>query len=89
MTPNAYGILSGTSKLTDGKTKLAEGPWGLIMMDYIGSATNSQNLTNLIMLNNFSFSLKQKDDVNPAAEMRVELSDEKISPELNILVNWD
>ena len=89
LTPYVYGILSGTSTLSDGKTKLAEGPWGLIMMDYIGSATNSQNLTNLIMLNNFSFSLKQKDDVNPAAEMRVELSDEKISPELNILVNWD
>ena len=88
LTPYVYGILSGSSKLSDG-TKLAEGPWGLVMMDYIGSATNSQNLTNLIMLNNFSFSLNQKQDINPAAEMRVELSDEKISPELNILVNWD
>ena len=88
LTPYVYGILSGSSKLSDG-TKLAEGPWGLVMMDYIGTATSSQNLTNLIMLNNFSFSLNQKQDVNPAAEMRVELSDEKISPELNILVNWD
>ena len=89
LTPYVYGILSGSSKLSDDKTYLAEGPWGLVMMDYIGSATNSQNLTNLIMLNNFSFSLKQKEDVNPAAEKRVEFSDEKISPELNILVNWD
>ena len=89
LTPYVYGILSGSSKLSDDKTYLAEGPWGLVMMDYIGSATNSQNLTNLIMLNNFSFSLKQKDDTNLAPEKRVELSDEKISPELNILVNWD
>ena len=89
LTPYVYGILSGSSKLSDDKTYIAEGPWGLVMMDYIGTATSSQNLTNLIMLNNFSFSLKQKEDVNPAAEKRVELSDEKISPELNILVNWD
>ena len=90
LTPYVYGVLSGDSTLSDGKTKLAEGPWGLVMMDYIGTATNSKELVNLIVKNNFAgFELAEKQNENKAKTAKVPLSDEKISPELDILVNWD
>lgn len=61
-----YGILNG-GEMSD-KTKLSEGPWGLVMMDYIGAnpkATKenpdmSTELVHLIMMNNFKFPLKTK-----------------------------
>lgn len=63
-----YGILNG-GEMSD-KTKLSEGPWGLVMMDYIGAnpkATTenpdmSTELVHLIMMNNFKFPLKTASD---------------------------
>ena len=63
-----YGILNG-GEMSD-KTKLSEGPWGLVMMDYIGAnpkATKenpdmSTELVHLIMMNNFKFPLKTETD---------------------------
>lgn len=63
-----YGILNG-GEMSD-KTKLSEGPWGLVMMDYIGAnpkATTenpdmSTELVHLIMMNNFKFPLKTDSD---------------------------
>lgn len=60
MTTHTYNLLSGASTITGTEKKLAEGPWGLVMMDYIGDdAVNpdSRKLVNLIMLNNFKFAL--------------------------------
>lgn len=62
MTDFVYGILRGNEY---GEETLAKGPWGLVMMDYIGSEgdkknENSQKLVNLIMMNNFRFPLAQK-----------------------------
>ena len=51
---------------------------------------NSKELVNLIIMNNFAgFELAEKKDENKAKTAKVPLNDEKISPELNILVNWD
>ena len=63
-----YGILNG-GEMSD-KTKLSDGPWGLVMMDYIGAnpkATTenpdmSTELVHLIMMNNFKFPLKTSTD---------------------------
>lgn len=57
-----YGILSGESDLSNAtgtNTKLVQGPWGMVMMDYIGDASNpySLKLIDLIVLNNFKFPL--------------------------------
>ena len=54
LTNHVYNLLSGET--------LAKGPWGLVMMDYIGSDgnENSQKLVYLIMMNNFRFPLAQK-----------------------------
>jgi hypothetical protein len=60
MTTHTYNLLSGASTITGTETKLAEGPWGLVMMDYIGDDEvnpDSRKLVNLIMLNNFKFAL--------------------------------
>jgi hypothetical protein len=60
MTTHTYNLLSGASTITGTEKKLAEGPWGLVMMDYIGDDEvnpNSRKLVNLIMLNNFKFAL--------------------------------
>ena len=89
LTSYVYGILSGKNDMASGG-KLAEGPWGLVMMDYVGSATNSKELVNLIMMNNFAgFELAEKKDENKAKTAKVSLNDEKISPELDVLINWD
>lgn len=61
-----YGILNGGNMLDN--TKLSEGPWGLVMMDYIGgnpkateaNPDKSTELVHLIMMNNFKFPLKTK-----------------------------
>ena len=90
LTQYVYGILSGDATLSGGETKVAEGPWGLVMMDYIGSAEKSKELVNLIMMNNFAgFELAEKKDENKAKTAKVPLNDEKISPELDVLINWD
>ena len=90
LTDYVYDILSGDATLFGKETKLAEGPWGLVMMDYIGTATNSKQLVNLIVKNNFAgFELAEKKDENKAKTAKVPLNDEKISPELDVLVNWD
>ena len=90
LTEYVYGVLSGDPTLSGEETKLADGPWGLVMMDYIGSTTYSKDLVHLIMKNNFAgFELAEKKDENKAKTAKVPLNDEKISPELNILVNWD
>ena len=65
LTTYVYGILSGENDLssaTGTNKKLAQGPWGLVMMDYIGDASNadSRKLIDLIMLNNFKFPLATK-----------------------------
>lgn len=54
LTNHVYNLLSGET--------LAKGPWGLVMMDYIGSDgnENSQKLVYMIMMNNFRFPLSQK-----------------------------
>ena len=60
MTTHTYNLLSGASTITGTETKLSEGPWGLVMMDYIGDGEvnpDSRKLVNLIMLNNFKFPL--------------------------------
>ena len=62
LTTYVYGILSGDNDLssaTGTNKKLAQGPWGLVMMDYIGDASNtdSRKLIDLIVLNNFKFPL--------------------------------
>ena len=60
MTEHTYKLLSGTINKTGTQEKLTEGPWGLVMMDYIGDDEvnpNSRKLVNLIMLNNFKFAL--------------------------------
>ena len=89
LTDYVYGILSGKNDMASGG-KLAEGPWGLVMMDYVGSAKNSKELVNLIMMNNFAgFELAEKKDENNAKTAKVPLNDEKISPELDVLINWD
>ena len=90
LTKYVYGILSGDPKLSGEETTLAEGPWGLVMMDYIGTATKSKELVNLIVKNNFAgFELAEKQDENKAKTAKVPFSDEEISPELDVLVNWD
>jgi hypothetical protein len=78
-------LLNGTIKLSDGK-KLAQGPWGIVMMDYIGdeSNTDSKKLVNLIMMNNFSFPLAKE---NTKAYRTVKITDEKLNPELPLL-DW-
>lgn len=68
LTTYVYGILSGENDLssaTGTNKKLAQGPWGLVMMDYIGDASNadSRKLIDLIMLNNFRFPLAMKTTV--------------------------
>jgi hypothetical protein len=85
MTTHTYGLLNGTIKLSDGK-KLAQGPWGIVMMDYIGdeSNTDSKKLVNLIMMNNFSFPLAKE---NTKAYRTVKITDEKLNPELPLL-DW-
>ena len=89
LTEYVYGILSGGTDMASGG-QLAEGPWGLVMMDYIGTATNSKQLVNLIVKNNFAgFELAEKQNENKAKTAKVPLNDEKISPELDVLVNWD
>ena len=89
LTKYVYGILSGDATLSGEETKLAEGPWGLVMMDYIGSTTYSKDLVHLIMMNNFAgFELAEKQN-QKAKATKVPFSDEKISPELDVLVNWD
>ncbi len=65
LTTYVHGILSGDNDLssaTGTNKKLAQGPWGLVMMDYIGDASNtdSRKLVDLIMLNNFRFPLAMK-----------------------------
>lgn len=63
LTNHVYDLLRGESYLTTNTDKkLAMGPWGLVMMDYIGSDgnENSKKLVNLIMMNNFRFPLAQK-----------------------------
>ena len=89
LTEYVYDILSGKNDMASGG-KLDEGPWGLIMMDYIGTATKSKELVNLIVKNNFAgFELAEKQDENKAKTAKVPFSDEEISPELDVLVNWD
>ena len=88
-----YGILSGTENLTDG-IKLAEGPWGLVMMEHIGNTTKGADdksvaLVNLIMMNNFRFPLAQKTDVQGASVQRIPLSDESVDINKNIMVTWE
>ena len=92
LTSYVYGILSGTSNLTDvtdGTTKLAEGPWGLVMMDYIGDVDKSIQLVDLIMMNNFRFPLAQKPVVHGASVQRIPLSDESVDINKNIMVTWE
>lgn len=88
LTPYVYGILSGSSNLSNGK-ELAEGPWGLVMMDYIGTAEKSQDLVNLIMMNNFAgFRLAERqEDTTPKSAPEVKISDEKLNPEAPLL-DW-
>ena len=83
-----YGILSGTENLTDG-TKLAEGPWGLVMMEHIGNTTKGTDdksvaLVNLIMMNNFRFPLAQA-----PGNKSVPVSDEPVDISKNIMVTWE
>ena len=89
LTKYVYGVLSGDATLSGEETKLADGPWGLVMMDYIGSTTYSNDLVYLIMMNNFAgFELAEKQN-EKAKATKVPFSDEEISPELDVLVNWD
>ena len=60
LTTHTYNLLSAKQDITGETAKLNEGPWGLVMMDYIGDDTknpSARNLVNLIMLNNFKFPL--------------------------------
>ena len=64
MTEHTYKLLSGTINKTGTQEKLTEGPWGLVMMDYIGDDDvnpYSRKLVNLIVLNNFQFPLAKGD----------------------------
>ena len=90
LTSYVYGILSGKNDMASGG-KLAEGPWGLVMMDYVGSATNSKELVNLIMKNNFAgFKLAEKQDQNNDPQLvKVTLNDEKVNPEAEVFVTWN
>ena len=88
-----YGILSGTGKMQDGSS-LAEGPWGLVMMEHIGNTTKGADdksvaLVNLIMMNNFRFPLAQKTDVEGVSVQRIPLSDESVDINKNIMVTWE
>lgn len=61
---HVYEILTRQKKLSSGNY-LNEGPWGLVMMEHIGNTTKgsddkSQDLVELIMLNNFKFPLATK-----------------------------
>ena len=61
---HVYEILTRQKKSSSGNY-LNEGPWGLVMMEHIGntekgSDDKSQDLVNLIMLNNFKFPLATK-----------------------------
>ena len=61
---HVYEILTRQKELTGGGY-LNEGPWGLVMMEHIGNTTKgsddkSQDLVELIMLNNFKFPLATK-----------------------------
>ena len=74
LTTYVYGILSGDNDLssaTGTNKKLAQGPWGLVMMDYIGDAdnTDSRKLVDLIMLNNFKFPLATKTQTTSTDEV--------------------
>lgn len=90
LTEYVYGILSGKNDMASGG-KLAEGPWGLVMMDYVGSAKNSKELVNLIMMNNFAgFKLAEKQDQNKDPQLvKVTLNDEKVNPEAEVFVTWN
>ena len=60
LTTHTYNLLSAKQNITGETAKINEGPWGLVMMDYIGDDTknpSARNLVNLIMLNNFKFPL--------------------------------
>ena len=88
-----YGILSGTGKMQD-DSFLAEGPWGLVMMEHIGNTTKGTDdksvaLVNLIMMNNFRFPLAQKPVVEGASVQRIPLSDESVDINKNIMVTWE
>ena len=88
-----YGILSGTGKMQDGSL-LAEGPWGLVMMEHIGNTTKGADdksvaLVNLIMMNNFRFPLAQKPGAEGASVQRIPLSDESVDINKNIMVTWE
>lgn len=72
ITTYVHGILSGETNLSsESGTKLAQGPWGLVMMDYIGDAdnTDSRKLVDLIMLNNFKFPLATKTQTTSTDEV--------------------
>ena len=74
LTTYVHGILSGDidmSSATGTNKKLAQGPWGLVMMDYIGDAdnTDSRKLVDLIMLNNFKFPLATKTQTTSTDEV--------------------
>ena len=83
-----YGILSGESEMTN-KTKLAEGPWGLVMMEHIGNTTKNDDksiaLVDLIMMNNFRFPLAQSSTPKSAPEVKI--SNEMLNPEAPLL-DW-
>ena len=88
-----YGILSGTVEMESGG-KLAEGPWGLVMMEHIGNTAGGADdksvaLVNLIMMNNFRFPLGQKTDAEGASVQRIPLSDESVDINKNIMVTWE
>ena len=91
ITKYVYGILSGSSNLSNSSdtnpsgTKLAEGPWGIVMMDYIGTATNSVDLVTLIMMNNFKFPLAQTP--RPKSAPEVKISNEMLNPKAPLL-DW-
>ena len=64
---HVYEILTRQKKLSSGNY-LNQGPWGLVMMEHIGNTTKgsddkSQDLVDLIMLNNFKFPLATKTTV--------------------------
>ena len=74
LTTYVHGILSGDidmSSATGTNKKLAQGPWGLVMLDYIGDAdnTDSRKLVDLIILNNFKFPLATKTQTTSTDEV--------------------
>ena len=85
LTPYVYNILSGSSDLSISSGKLAEGPWGLVMMDYIGTAIKSVDLVTLIMMNNFKFPLAQSSTPKSAPEVKI--SNEMLNPKAPLL-DW-